>query len=54
MDADPTAYMDLLESEIGLVMARARLESERRRDARDASDLARMMDAAIETPRGGE
>lgn len=35
MDADPSACMDMLESEIGLVMARSRVEAERRRDAKN-------------------
>ena len=34
MDADASACMDMLESEIGLVMARSRVEAERRRDAK--------------------
>jgi hypothetical protein len=36
VDADGQEFLDLVESEVGLVMARARLEAERRRDARDA------------------
>lgn len=34
MDADAPAYLDMLESEIGFVMAKSRLEAERRRDAK--------------------
>ena len=36
VDADTQEFLDLVESEVGLVMARARLEAERRRDAREA------------------
>ena len=36
VDADGQEFLDLVESVVGLVMARARLVAERRRDARDA------------------
>jgi hypothetical protein len=35
-DADARNALDLIESEVGLVMARARLEAERRKAAREA------------------
>jgi hypothetical protein len=35
-DADARHALDLIESEVGLVMARARLEAERRKAAREA------------------
>jgi len=35
-DADARHALDLIESEVGLVMARARLEAERRKATREA------------------
>lgn len=54
MDADPTQWIGMLEDEIGLVMARSRLEAERRRGLRNAGPAVDAVDAAIETPRGKE
>jgi hypothetical protein len=35
MDADPMLWIGLLESELGYLMARARVEAERRKAARE-------------------